>query len=90
MSMIRRVSPTFSPIIAFTKTEVQLLDRLVPDKDASGRKHISTYIVKLARLGGYLARSGDSPPGNMVVWRGLSRLTDIKIGFSLRVENVGN
>jgi len=35
----------------------------------------------IARLGGYLARANDSPPGNMVIWRGLSRLTDIEMGF---------
>jgi hypothetical protein len=31
-------------------------------------------------LGGYLARAGDAPPGSIVVWRGLSRLTDIETG----------
>jgi hypothetical protein len=36
------------------------------------------YIVKFARLGGYLARAHDPPPGNTVIWRGLSRLTDIE------------
>ena len=37
---------------------------------------LSTYLIKLACLGGYLVRAGDSPPGNRVIWRGLSRLTD--------------
>jgi hypothetical protein len=30
-------------------------------------------LTKLARLGGYLARRGDPPPGNVFIWRGLSR-----------------
>ncbi len=34
-------------------------------------------LTKLARLGGNRARTSDPPPGNTVVWRGLSRLTDI-------------
>lgn len=42
------------------------------------------------RLPCYLARANDSPPGNMVVWRGLSRLTDINLGFLLAIQNVGN
>jgi hypothetical protein len=46
-------------------------------------------IVKLARLGGYLARAGDPPPGNKVIWRGLCRLTDIQIGFDA-AKDVGN
>lgn len=45
----------------------------------------------LARLGGYLARAADPPPGNMVVWQGLTRLTDIKLGTEIAGEqNVGN
>ncbi|WP_407193092.1 hypothetical protein [Bradyrhizobium sp. STM 3566] len=41
------------------------------------------YLTKLARLGGYLARAGDPPPGNVVIWRGLSRLTDIELGAEI-------
>ncbi|HCO23373.1 MAG TPA: IS4 family transposase, partial [Gimesia maris] len=51
---------------------------------------VSDYITEVAKLGGYLARGKDPPPGNMVLWRGLSRLTDIQIGFELRKGVVGN
>ena len=51
---------------------------------------LATSLAKLARLGGYLARAGDSPPGNRVIWRGLSRLTDIELGFTIGAELVGN
>jgi hypothetical protein len=50
---------------------------------------LSTCIIKVARLGGYLARTNDSPPGNIVMWRGLSRLTDIVPGFET-AKDVGN
>jgi hypothetical protein len=43
----------------------------------------------LARLGGYLARAGNAPPGNTVMWRGLSRLTGIELGFNA-AKLVGN
>jgi hypothetical protein len=42
------------------------------------------------RLGGYLARGHDPPPGNMVLWRGVARLTDIQLGFLLGAQIVGN
>ncbi len=32
-------------------------------------------------LGGYLARKNDPSPGNMVVWRGMTRLNDISFGM---------
>ncbi|WP_272849136.1 IS4 family transposase [Paracoccus alcaliphilus] len=33
-----------------------------------------------ARLGGYLDRTSDAPPGTTVIWRGLSRLADLVEG----------
>jgi hypothetical protein len=68
-----------------------LLDELVPDKHPTPcEPSISHYVVKLARLGGYLARAHDPPPGNTVIWRGLSRLTDIELGIMIGVQLVGN
>jgi hypothetical protein len=46
-------------------------------------KTLSHYLTKIARLGGYLTRAHDPPPGNTVMWRGLARLTDIEIGFNM-------
>jgi hypothetical protein len=69
-----------------------LLDQLVNDKKGGKprTKPLSSYLVKLARLGGYLARAHDPPPGNMVLWRGVARLTDIQLGFLLGAQIVGN
>jgi hypothetical protein len=74
------------PKYALTPLEIRLLDQLVVDKDVlrTSPKTLPDYLTKVAQLGGYLARAGDSPPGNMVMWRGLSRLTDIEIGYLLR------
>jgi hypothetical protein len=54
------------------------------------RKTLGTYLTNIARLGGYLARANDPSPGNMVMWRGLSRLTDIELGAVVGVQIVGN
>ena len=45
---------------------------------------------ELARLGGYLARASDPPPGTIVMWRGMSRLTDIQIGVEIGAGDMGN
>lgn len=92
MTMINRAAPDSGPEVAFTALEIKLLDRLVSDKRRAKvrNRSLSAYLTKLARLGGYLARSSDPPPGNMVVWRGLSRLTDIHLGFLLATHDVGN
>jgi hypothetical protein len=91
MSMVSRAAPTAPAALAFTDTEQRLLDRLVPNRPHPARRaHIARYVTKLAQLGGYLGRARDAPPGNMVVWRGLARLTDIELGFSLWAEVMGN
>jgi len=85
MTMINRVAPRAVPGLALTDVEIALLDRLVPERAQAlpGVKPLSSYLIKIARLGGYLARSRDPPPGSMVMWRGLSRLTDIALGATL-------
>jgi len=90
MTMINRSDSTMPINAAFSDTERQLLDRVVPDlpREKGVTKTLSSYIRKVARLGGYLARAGDPPPGNTVMWRGLSRLTDIVLGYE--ATNVGN
>ena len=91
LTMLHRAEPNASPAGALNPTEVCLLDELVKTKPGVTRQAtISDYIIKIARLGGYLARAADPPPGNMAMWRGLSRLTDIQLGFSLAAKLVGN
>lgn len=85
MTMINRCSPDASPQLVLTPEEINLLDKLVKGKTQHDHrtKNLSYYLTKIAQLGGYLARKSDPPPGNIVMWRGLSRLTDIAIGFKL-------
>ena len=74
LAMLNREHPNASPEIALTASEIEILDLIVPDKKEPKRRTVSHYIIKIARLGGYLARANDRPPGNLVVSRGLTRL----------------
>jgi hypothetical protein len=85
ITMLNRTSPRASPNEAFTELDQYILDELLPDKHPAPREpSIAHYVLKLARLGGYLARAHDRPPGNTVIWRGLSRLSDIELGIMIR------
>ncbi|HUI87078.1 MAG TPA: IS4 family transposase, partial [Anaerolineales bacterium] len=45
----------------------------------------------IAKLGGFLARKGDGPPGVQTIWRGLNRLSDIAATWRLlHPSDVGN
>ena len=90
LTMTSRASPEAPAEVALTKAEVKILDRLAGEADPPARPTVSHYLVAIAKLGGYLARAKDPPPGNMVIWRGLTRLMDIHLGFELRGQVVGN
>jgi len=90
LTMVNRVAPEASAEVAFTKTEIELLDRIAGITKSPRRRTITHYLTVVAKLGGYLARGKDPPPGNIVLWRGLTRLTDIHLGFELRIKLVGN
>ena len=92
LTMLNRAEPDLEPASVLTDMETAMLDRLIPDPahDLPAPKTLSVYLTKIARLGGYLARAKDPPPGNIVMWRGLSRLNDITLGATLQTEIVGN
>ena len=89
LTMINRSAPTASPKIALTNREIIVLDQIRPEKDTKAPKDLSCYIIKIAKLGGYLARTNDPPPGNMVMWRGWTRLNDIMLGTTITTETCG-
>jgi hypothetical protein len=91
LTMINRESSNLPPEIGFTSNEILILDKLVPDNQKiKKKKNLKIYLTKLAQLGGYLARNCDPPPGNKVIWKGLSKLNDIHLGVSLGIKLVGN
>jgi hypothetical protein len=90
LTMMNRSTDNAKPTLAFTALEIELLNRLASDPNRSRSQSLHSCLTQLARLGGYLDRASDPPPGNTVIWRGLSRLTDIEIGFLLGAQHVGN
>lgn len=93
LTMLNRLTLRAKATLVFTPLEIELLSRLAPERLRTPSRQaasLQTCLTQLARLGGYLNRPGDGPPGNIVIWRGLSRLTDIEIGFVLGAQHVGN
>ena len=90
MTMINRSQKSVPAHLVLTELEMRILDRRVKDRKPPGCKDLAYYINKIARLGGYLDRANDPPPGNVVMWRGLSKLADIVIGAEIGTGLVGN
>jgi hypothetical protein len=79
LTRISRAAPEQKPSICLSKQEISVLTKI---EKINGRKLLKSqglkeFVVAIARLGGYLARNSDPPPGNIVIWRGLMRLNDI-------------
>ena len=87
--MINRESESISAKSALTPTEIKTLDLLKPNK-VKAKQVLSDYIIKIAKLGGYIGRATDPPPGNKVIWKGMERLADILIGVEMGMKLVGN
>ena len=54
MTMLNRSAPHAPPTLALTAIEIGVLDRLVNDRPKARQKTLSRYLIKIARLGGYL------------------------------------
>lgn len=44
---------------------------------------VGDAVIRIAKLGGYLGRKNDGPPGTLALWRGWKRLTDLTEGANL-------
>ena len=83
LTMLSREAPKASPDAVFTNTERSLLERATPERKRNVLRDLNFYIRAVARLGGYLERTSDAPPGTTVIWRGLSRLADLAEGVRI-------
>ena len=92
ITMSARADPEAKPEEVLTSGEIATLDAIdaARTKPRILRRTLATYLLQIAMLGGHLARSHDPPPGNMVVWRGLTRLNDIAFGISVGTHRLGN
>jgi hypothetical protein len=80
-----RQAPNAPCTIALDEQEWQALFCLMHKEPAPPAQPptLAEAVRAIAQLGGFLAREADGPPGVKTIWRGLTRLHDITIGFHL-------
>lgn len=89
-TMVARSTVQVPAVVALTAEEISTLDSAVPGiATVTPSRTLAAYLLKVARLGGYLARSHDPPPGITVMWRGWARLADIMLGAKLANRRCG-
>lgn len=90
LTMLQRNVPDAPATAAVTESGIAILRKASKAEDWPSIPTVAQCVTAIARLGGYLARGSDPPPGDLVIWRGVSRLTDIRLGFELALGVVGN
>jgi len=86
MILLGREVPNLPAEVFFDHWELSVLTAL--HKERTKRKHQGPFslgeaVTAVARLGGYLARRCDAPPGAEVFWKGLLRLSGMVEGYRL-------
>jgi hypothetical protein len=81
LTMLDRNAEKLSLEIALTENETKILTEMIYAKEKRRRLlRLSDCLLHIGKLGGYLTRSGNPPPGNLVMLGGLSRLADMQLG----------
>lgn len=85
LMMVGRNSPELPCDVVFTTEEWEAV-YLVTQRKKPPRQppSLGEILVLVARLGGFLARKGDGPPGPKSIWIGLQRVRDFVAALEAR------
>ena len=84
MTLLGREVPDLPPQVLFSEIELEVLEafaRSRRDLKSPARLGDATHLV--ARLGGYLGRKNDYPPGHEAIWVGYTKLEAMSAGVAL-------
>jgi len=85
MTFVQRVNPDASAECVLSFQEWSVLHAKYSKSAAppQGPPTVREVFTWVARLGGYLNRNSDGPPGTTSIWKGWSRLQDMVLGNNI-------
>jgi len=84
MTLLGRETPELPADVLFSDLEVQVLQAYAKRRRLSVPALLGDAVRLVARIGGYLARASDPPPGHQLMWQGYTQLHLMCEGFALR------
>ncbi len=75
MTLLGREVPELEMEVLFSDLEIKVMTKYCESKKLPMAKNLGEAVLVVAKLGGYLARKNDPPPGAEVLWRGSRKLT---------------
>ena len=83
MTLLGRACPELPAGVLLSDLEIEVLQAYARKKNIKQPTHLGDAVRLVARLGGYLCRNNDPPPGHQLMWQGYTVLQSLCEGFSL-------
>lgn len=86
MTLLGREVPTLAVDVIFSELEIEVLQAQAQEYRLPEPSNLGEAIRLVARLGGYLGRARDPPPGHQLMWEGYKFLRAMCVGYALRAK----
>lgn len=86
MTLLGREVPELPAELLFSELELKVLGAFAKSRNLNSPANLGEATRMVARLGGYLARNHDPPPGHQLMWYGYTTLVGMCAGYALRDE----
>ncbi|MFA7175578.1 MAG: IS4 family transposase [Kiritimatiellia bacterium] len=83
MTLLGRETPDLPAEILFSDIELRTLRAYAKKKGLKRPKLLGEAVKLVAKIGGYLDRENDPPPGHQVLWQGYTEFQFMCMGFAL-------
>ena len=86
MTLLGRETPGLPADVLFSDVELQTLRAFAKNKGLKPPVLLGEAVRLVAKIGGYLGRNSDPPPGHQLIWYGYAALQLMSFGYELKRE----
>ena len=83
MTLLGRETPELPAEVLFSDIELRTLKAYAKKKDLTPPSVLGEAVRLVAKIGGYLGRNSDPPPGHQLLWQGYIEFQFMCLGFAL-------
>lgn len=83
MTLLGRETPEMPAEVLFSDIELRTLRAYAKKKDLKPPLTLGEAVRLIAKIGGYLGRANDPPPGHQLIWQGYAGFQFMCLGFEL-------
>ena len=87
MTLLGRDPPPLPPETLFSDGELRTLRAFAQKSRLRPPEHLGDAVRLIAKIGGYLGRNNDPPPGHQLLWHGYREFQFMCLGASLLMED---